>query len=172
MNIFFDEKEPTGLLKIVGDFLFDHCDIPDIEIEAKYGQIIDRNTNQRLNLPILSQTVLQDDSFIRFESNMSVNQHKRLNELFNNQVRLMKGKYSHVKQLDKFFWRDVKIRSSFVGGIFTESIVKTRIADLHIYCPEFPFDIRLSANREVKVQDVREGRLETERFKDRMSYEF
>lgn len=44
-----------------------------IEIEAKIGQIIDRNTNARVNLPVSTETVMVNDNRcpIQFKSSMT-----------------------------------------------------------------------------------------------------
>ena len=56
------------------------------EIEAKLGHIIDLNTNDRLSLPVLTETILSHrDPNLRtkFQSSMSERQHKTLNEFLN-----------------------------------------------------------------------------------------
>jgi hypothetical protein len=49
-------------------------DGPIIEIEAKIGHLIDKSTNDRLRLPVLSETVFNNDDpswRIQFRSNMN-----------------------------------------------------------------------------------------------------
>ena len=56
------------------------------EIEAKLGQIIDQRTNDRLSLPVMTETILSHaDPNIRtkFQSSMTERQHKFLNDFLN-----------------------------------------------------------------------------------------
>lgn len=72
------------LTRCVTDFLWTHVvavndpalvnggpDGPVIEIEAKFGHLLDYNTNERLKLPITTETVMSQDSGVRFKSSMS-----------------------------------------------------------------------------------------------------
>ncbi|KAI4176000.1 MAG: hypothetical protein LQ343_001282 [Gyalolechia ehrenbergii] len=57
-----------------------------VEIEAKIGQIIDKNTNDRLRLPVTTECVLsRTDPNLRtaFRSSMTAAQHSRLNGFLN-----------------------------------------------------------------------------------------
>ncbi|KAI9807916.1 MAG: hypothetical protein M1825_005222 [Sarcosagium campestre] len=57
-----------------------------LEIEAKLGQLIDKNTNERLRLPVRSECVLsKDDPSLRyfFKSSMTESQHRHLNQFLN-----------------------------------------------------------------------------------------
>lgn len=58
-----------------------------VEIEAKIGQIIDKDTNDRLRLPVMTECMLsRTDPNLRtaFRSSMTVAQHSRLNGFLNN----------------------------------------------------------------------------------------
>ncbi|KAI9843971.1 MAG: mRNA-capping enzyme subunit beta [Sclerophora amabilis] len=60
-----------------------------LEIEAKLGQLIDKNTNDRLRLPIMTESILNnDDPSMRtmFKSSMTEAQHRNLNQYLNNAV--------------------------------------------------------------------------------------
>ncbi|KAI9774227.1 MAG: mRNA-capping enzyme subunit beta [Geoglossum umbratile] len=60
-----------------------------LEIEAKIGQLIDRNTNERLRLPVMNECIIsKDDPSIRinFKSSMTESQHKTLNIFLNKAV--------------------------------------------------------------------------------------
>jgi len=75
------------LTRIVSDFIYSHVIMVDdpmllgtgpgdaqLEIEAKLGQIVDRDSNERLRLPVVSETVLNmDDPSLRvqFKSSMT-----------------------------------------------------------------------------------------------------
>lgn len=57
-----------------------------VEIEAKIGQIIDKNTNDRLRLPVMTECLLsRTDPNLRtaFRSSMTAAQHSRLNNFLN-----------------------------------------------------------------------------------------
>lgn len=57
-----------------------------VEIEAKIGQIIDKNTNDRLRLPVMTECLLsRTDPNLRtaFRSSMTAAQHSRLNGFLN-----------------------------------------------------------------------------------------
>ena len=43
----------------------------EVEIEAKIGQLIDKDTNQRYTLPILSECILRENPCIGFKSSMT-----------------------------------------------------------------------------------------------------
>lgn len=76
------EKPIEHIVKVVADFLFTSVvSRPDmgelastgveIEIEAKLGQLIDKETNQRYMLPVLSECVVADSPRIGFKSSMT-----------------------------------------------------------------------------------------------------
>jgi polynucleotide 5'-triphosphatase len=78
-------KEPPtrGMTKAVADFFFEQVVSRDdfgelssrgveIEIEAKLGHLIDRTTNHRYLLPILSECVLAPNPNIAFKSSMTL----------------------------------------------------------------------------------------------------
>ena len=86
MNI-IPSEDPT---RVVADWLFNEVVLRDsvgvgpaggaagqgavLEIEAKIGRLVDRNTNDRLRLPVMTETVVsQTDPNMRiaFESNMT-----------------------------------------------------------------------------------------------------
>lgn len=75
-------KPPAEMTKLVADFLYMHVVSRDdtrelasrgveVEIEAKLGQLVSKETNERLNLPIRSETVLSDNRFVSFKSTMT-----------------------------------------------------------------------------------------------------
>jgi polynucleotide 5'-triphosphatase len=76
--------------------------------------------------------------------------------------------------------RDVSVRvtTDQKTGQILARIIKTRIADLDIYCPQMPLDCRISINFEMKFEgDIDEvirnapvGEKRPERQKDRLSY--
>lgn len=79
---FRDETPFEDVHKAVCDFLFHRVvlnnnfdtaqsALGELEIEAKLGTIIDRNTNDRIQLPTRSEAVLPDGYHVAFESMMT-----------------------------------------------------------------------------------------------------
>ena len=92
-----------------------------LEVEARWGQIIDTNTKPQRRLRGFHDTecVLRssDNLSIKFESTMTMEQHKRMNMYLNGQVqRSAPGskdkrpevKYSHTREVDQFYDLDQK----------------------------------------------------------------
>ncbi|KAK3940003.1 CYTH-like domain-containing protein [Diplogelasinospora grovesii] len=87
---------PQGSLsKAVADFLFRFVVLNDdldeiqgrgvhFEVEAKLGMLIEKKTNQRVQLPVTTDCVLNDQhNWLSFRSSMSVAQHKGFNDFLN-----------------------------------------------------------------------------------------
>ncbi|KAI1823306.1 CYTH-like domain-containing protein [Xylaria intraflava] len=87
-----------------------------VEIEAKLGTIIDKSTNDRIELRIQAgECVIGEGSRIAFRSSMTTNQHQVLNEYLNEQVKASLSprnfgaaprvpiQYIHRRQTDRFF---------------------------------------------------------------------
>ncbi|PKY02051.1 mRNA triphosphatase CET1 [Aspergillus campestris IBT 28561] len=118
--------------KTVCDFLFRHVVLRNdavaapagsaavaqgaiIEVEAKLGQLIDMDRRDRLQLPLLSESVLhKEGSRFRtsFESTMTVAQHRAMNNFLNEAVKasmphVNPGRiplsYAHKKERDIFY---------------------------------------------------------------------
>ena len=78
--------------RVVADFLYQYVaadgdiGIENIEIEAKIGQLIDQNTQQRVSLPVHTETIIRkDDPKLRtsFQSSMTMAQHSQYNQYLN-----------------------------------------------------------------------------------------
>ncbi|KAL9067408.1 MAG: hypothetical protein Q9161_006917 [Pseudevernia consocians] len=124
------------LVRIISDWLFQNVVQRDdvgvgpagggtgggavLEIEAKIGQLIDKNTNDRLRLPVMNECVVShSDPNIRiaFKSSMTEVQHKALNQFLNEAVRQSQIRapasstrkpripmdYKHTKETDTFY---------------------------------------------------------------------
>jgi polynucleotide 5'-triphosphatase len=83
-----------------------------LEIEARWGHIIDKQSNGRLRGYHDTETVIKSQNMdLKFESTMTMEQHKRMNMYLNGQVResMAPGasrapvKYHHTKEVDTFF---------------------------------------------------------------------
>ncbi|KAI3623237.1 mRNA-capping enzyme subunit beta [Malassezia furfur] len=176
---------------LVSDCVWDHCrNLGNIEIEAKIGVLIDRGTQSRLRLPVFTETIVDAKQLnLRFESNMSMAQHRHFNQLLNQAVAFSaqaappdRITYRHQKEIDSFYderdpdtghmvhmrvTRDAVTHEVKPGGI----VAKKRIADINVFAPNRPFDYRISINTETPVPAPQDG---TEpsfvREKDRLSY--
>ncbi|KAK8214068.1 CYTH-like domain-containing protein [Phyllosticta capitalensis] len=84
-----------------------------LEIEGKLGVLISKETNNRVSLPITSQTVLGIPSErLAFRSFMSEQQHKFLNDFLNKSLadshksNRPKMRYEHLREKDTFYHAD------------------------------------------------------------------
>ncbi|KAL8822579.1 MAG: hypothetical protein Q9191_006687, partial [Dirinaria sp. TL-2023a] len=114
--------------RVLSDFLFTEVVIRDdvgvalagggkaqgavLEIEAKLGQLIDKNTNDRIRIPVMSECVVcrTDPSLrIAFKSSMTEAQHRALNGFLNKALvdsqppQRMKMAYVHTYENDTFY---------------------------------------------------------------------
>ncbi|KAI8947860.1 CYTH-like domain-containing protein [Xylaria longipes] len=101
-----------------------------IEIEAKLGTIIDKSTNDRVELRIQAgECVIGEGARIAFRSSMTENQHRELNEYLNNQVKAslfprnstaaprVPVQYVHRRQKDRFFELPAHLRQRLPHSI-------------------------------------------------------
>ncbi|KAK2465371.1 hypothetical protein APHAL10511_002725 [Amanita phalloides] len=154
-----------------------------IEVEAKIGVLRDRTTGQRLALPVLVETILRPDMDIRFESNMSIHQHKHYNVLLN-ELKERSAQpshsspplsYQHLYLVDSFYSYEgnerekIRVTRNERTGMVVECTRKIRLGDLNIYSPKRLVDWRVSVSLEVPVQHPI-GATSHTRKKDRMSY--
>lgn len=163
---------------------------PLTQIEAKIGVLIDRGTQSRLRLPVFTETIVDAKQLnLRFESNMSMAQHRHFNQLLNQAVAFSaqaappdRITYRHQKEIDSFYderdpdtghmvhmrvTRDAVTHEVKPGGI----VAKKRIADINVFAPNRPFDYRISINTETPVPAPQEGSEPSfMREKDRLSY--
>ncbi|KAK7056999.1 mRNA-capping enzyme subunit beta [Paramarasmius palmivorus] len=156
-----------------------------IEVEAKIGLLKEKERGgQRLHLPLLVETILQPDSVeCRFESNMTVHQHKHFNGLLN-KLKVSSSQpgyassspmdYNHLYLVDSFYSdnasRDkIRVTRDEKSGQVVETIRKVRLGDLNIYSPKRAADWRVSVNLEIPVS-MPTGQALYSRRKDRMSY--
>ncbi|KJA24020.1 hypothetical protein HYPSUDRAFT_39137 [Hypholoma sublateritium FD-334 SS-4] len=155
-----------------------------VEVEAKIGVLRDRNTAQRLTLPVLVETILTPNGTeSRFESNMSIQQHKHYNQLLNGLKTASSQPshvgsvvdYSHLYLTDRFFSVDgndrdkIRVTTNEKTGTVLECMRKIRLGDLNIYSPKRDADWRVSVNLEVPMAHPI-GVSSFTRKKDRLSY--
>ncbi|KGO76444.1 hypothetical protein PITC_073260 [Penicillium italicum] len=152
-----------------------------VEIEAKLGHIIDMDSRDRINLPILTESVLnRENARIRtsFESNMTVEQHRAMNNFLNEAVKASMPKpkstriplaYVHKKERDTFYEIQaadlppvirqnlnprhkpkVRVTTDERTGEILAKIVKCRVADMDVCSPRTTVDWRVSVNLEME----------------------
>ena len=135
--------------RTIADFLFQEVvqrkEIPmgptatgKLEVEAKIGQIVNRDTNDRLRLPILTESILaRNDPSVRsvFRSSMTESQHRHFNQYLNEAVKLSLPKkaapngppvtpsnrvrmdYKHTREVDSFYELTPQAESSLPPSI-------------------------------------------------------
>lgn len=157
------------------------CTEAEIEVEAKIGTLIDTNTHERISLPVSNETILRNGMpGVRFESGMTSLQHKHFNELLNslcvpaaassssssssnsaNATARPKVSYKRYQEIDYFFNRGEgprgeKIRvtkdSDTLRTKERGSVIKKRLGNLEVFCPNRPFDYRISVNLEIQSE--------------------
>ncbi|KAG0153178.1 hypothetical protein PDIDSM_5028 [Penicillium digitatum] len=151
-----------------------------VEIEAKLGHIIDMDSRDRIHLPILTESVLnRENARIRtsFESKMTVEQHRAMNNFLNEAVKASMPQpnstriplaYVHKKERDTFYEIQaadlppvirqnlnprhkpkVRVTTDERTGEILAKIVKCRVADLDVCSPRTTVDWRVSVNLEM-----------------------
>jgi polynucleotide 5'-triphosphatase len=87
-------------------------ELTQLEIEARWGHIIDKGSNGRLRGYHDTETVIKSQNMdLKFESTMTMEQHKRMNMYLNGQVRESKAPgasrppvdYQHTREIDNFY---------------------------------------------------------------------
>ncbi|CAI7663627.1 unnamed protein product [Penicillium glandicola] len=195
INGFIPHEEIT---KTLCDFLFQHVVMRNdvnagpagsaaagqgtvVEIEAKLGHIIDLDSRDRINLPILTESVInRENARIRtsFESKMTVEQHRAMNNFLNEAVKASMPQpnstriplaYVHKKERDTFYEIQaselppvirqnlnprhkpkVRVTTDERTGEILAKIVKCRVADVDVYSPRTIVDWRVSVNLEME----------------------
>ncbi|VBB82016.1 Putative mRNA-capping enzyme [Podospora comata] len=147
------------------------------EIEAKLGTIIDKDTSERLRLPIYTECVLEEGEWVKFQSSMSESEHRSFNDFLNEMVKethvnrtRVPIEYLHRREIDRFVELPPEIRDRHLPKCVTRlagrkpprvrityekktnqvlaRIVKARVADTNIHFPRSPLDCRISINLE------------------------
>ncbi|KAI0081612.1 mRNA triphosphatase CET1 [Panus rudis PR-1116 ss-1] len=156
-----------------------------VEVEAKIGVLRDKVTGQRLQLPVLVETILTPGSIdSRFESNMTTAQHKHFNTLLND-LKLNSTQpghpttpvnYQHLHLVDTFYPTDnprdkekIRVTRDEKTNEVKECMRKIRLGSLDIYSPKRAADWRISVNLEVAAPHP-VGASTHSRRKDRLHY--
>ncbi|KAL8279911.1 hypothetical protein RQP46_007761 [Phenoliferia psychrophenolica] len=153
-----------------------------VEIEAKIGLLVDTQMRSRKELPVPIETILTDDRGLRFESNMTVGQHKHFNVLLNSRVEASASpnyphapvRYNHSKEIDGFHHhngRKLRVTTDQSTGALLRVVEKTRVADMNVLSPKRGFDWRVSVNTETPgPAPPAASQASMTRQKDRISY--
>ncbi|KAI9512390.1 mRNA triphosphatase CET1 [Russula earlei] len=157
----------------------------EIEVEAKIGVLRDRVTGNRLQLPVLVETILTPKAAdCHFESNMSQAQHQHYNILLN-KLKEASDKpgyhsssiaYTHAHLVDSFYVSEnprdrekIRVTRNDKNGEVLSTVKKIRLGNLDVYSPKRAADWRISVNVEVPVPHPI-GSPSYSRRKDRISY--
>lgn len=119
------KRPQEEMVKVIADFIFINVINNEhkreilsrgieFEIEAKLGVCINKDTNDRFDLPIETECVLRQSNHIAFRSSMTEEQHKAYNCFLNDATgRTQKSNpaaagrveitYKHHKEIDRFF---------------------------------------------------------------------
>lgn len=194
------EKLPTisnlvpyeDLTRKVTEWLYSHLfqmeaqDRQNIEVEIKMGQICAKANERRIQLPIVTETILRSD-YARtdtfFQSQLTNEQFNQANSFLdelcapsksNNNSPIVRKVMSKTR--DSIFGNRQtagKFRVTFHEGTNqVDRIVKRRVADLMIFSPGDLIDFRISINVETPAEPspLENGRPQSVRHKNRQSY--
>ncbi|KAI8921928.1 CYTH-like domain-containing protein [Powellomyces hirtus] len=176
----FGKKPDEDIVLQVSEFIWRNIsavrDGSHLEVEGKLGLIIDKHTNSRIRLPVMTETVLMNDGQYRFDSNMTMDQHAHFNRTLNALVQRPGAtvRYVHTKEVDHYHEtgsRRVRVSIDQKTQKVKEVLVKQRVADLEIHLPNSPLDFRISISMEVPApQPPQDSVSRFRRHKDRLSY--
>ncbi|KAI3636643.1 hypothetical protein MIR68_005332 [Amoeboaphelidium protococcarum] len=199
MKCILGDSPADQVVQAILDFIYAYLDYPNVEIEARFGVLIDRRTRQRLRLPIVNEAVLDDEMSqdIKFESNMQLDLHKQFNQLLNKRVtetqkaftdsgdadadsgdkQDLRVKYKHLREIDEVYQiagnNKVRVTKDKATGKVLKTIKKQKIDQMHIHVPYSQFDVRIAVATEDAAQlpeNASSLRAESVRQKDRLSY--
>eukprot|EP00002_Diphylleia_rotans_P035634 TRINITY_DN7794_c0_g1_i3.p1 TRINITY_DN7794_c0_g1~~TRINITY_DN7794_c0_g1_i3.p1 ORF type:complete len:250 (+),score=52.26 TRINITY_DN7794_c0_g1_i3:46-795(+) len=152
-----------------------------LEIEIKLGVLLDRETRQRIKIPVISDTILSKEGefgqSFNFTSGIDKEHFRYLNHVLNKQVEKHARSedpifYKRHKEADEQHEGNVRVTKT-EGGEFIRAVRKNRLCDYNIYSPNLPYDFRVSVSEEVPASraDIR-GNPRSHRKKDRLSYKY
>ena len=154
-------------------------DLTQLEVEARWGQIIDRTSHTRLRGFHTAETPLKPGVDVKFESTMTMEQHKRMNTYLNEQVGQSKRpeaartniNYHHTREVDTFYAlgseelqqlppmvqtmiqqvgpQRIRVTRDQKTNEVIRSLIKLRVQNLDISSPATEWDYRIGINLEV-----------------------
>ncbi|KAL8849712.1 MAG: hypothetical protein Q9221_005322 [Calogaya cf. arnoldii] len=129
-----------------------------IEIEAKIGHVVDKDTDARIRLPGRTEVMIDhNDPSLRTTFRSSMTEANALNAL----------PPAVLSYVDRRKRPKVRITTDQKDGTQLAKIIKIRVADREIYSPKTAFDWRVSVNLEMTYEGDMRGLVETTEGKDR-----
>lgn len=154
-------------------------DRKNVEIELKLGTICEKSTEQRLQLPVVTETAIRSDygrSTTFFQAYMNDEQFTNANSVLDDLAKNNSLSRTMSKTRDTVFSSGKgpgKTRVTFNEQTQeTTRIIKTRVADLMIFSPGDLLDIRISISTETPTgpSSIENQQPSTVRHKNRQSY--
>ncbi|KAI5948759.1 CET1 [Candida theae] len=173
---------PSSITRTISEWIFaNFANIEDsnrafVELELKFGKIIDKRTGNRINLNVITECIYTNDSDIRFDMEVEEIAWNDIRKMFDELERKFqedkktdhsirdkrKFKMLESDQTDSFYQlggkhehlRKVRIsKDNLLDPPRYTAIQKERIADLYIHSPQAMYDLRLSLSLEVPVPE-------------------
>lgn len=145
----------------------------EVELEVRFGTIIDKATNERLAVGAAHQCLLDGSDALRFESKVARRDFARLSAWLA-ETGASGAKSRSVDTISGGLRLSEPIGAE---GAQAQAVLleKTRIRHMDVYCPGSKYDMRVSVSRERVVDQGRgkpfgAGRLAVVREKERTSY--
>lgn len=185
MPSFFGIAPMDEFARMIGTWLVEICNnVPEPEIEIKFGTLVDKRSRRRIQLPIRSECILSDDMDVQFQSEMTMRQHRQLNQYLNAEVTNCAGRaphpslpphtyypisYRHTYITDHSYSASEEARQAGLSharrrvstdtktGQVVAVVEKRKVGNMNVHSPNSPFDWRISVNSEVpcEFQDYR-----------------
>lgn len=176
-------------VRYVVNFILEHVNSPNVEVEAKLGTLIEKSHGVRAIelVPVLCETPIRSESNkdTRFQSDVGGEVFTRLNSRLNQRVESTSEQeqgrihYLRTREMD-VFWpgrvRETKVRRNAPDGSEQYETIrvqsKKRLGDLNVLCPNKIADIRYSASMEQDCNIPPNSTPQMQRIKDRISYKY
>ncbi|WVO15693.1 hypothetical protein L204_103354 [Cryptococcus depauperatus] len=184
----FNISPRNPFTSVVGEFIMNSTvGLENVEIEVKIGQLIALTESgqppRRIHMPSLSEMILPHDFPVGpFVATLERSHHKSLNDLLNrateSQMKLSSNagrlEFSRHRLTDSFYdtgghGGKVRVSRNTKTGEVVACIRKKRIADMNVFCPGMPYDLRISVSVEEPC-NIPSSSPKGTRIKDRASY--
>lgn len=166
-------------------FILQHVNSPNVEIEAKLGLLTEKDQPSRVIhlVPVMCETPINAESnnLVRFTSNVGEELFRKINERLNARVEETSTQsegcvnYVRTRELDVYYPQRIRQTKQRIGDRGEYKVMKTqmktRLGDLNVLCPGRICDIRYSASRE-EDYNTPNCNPEMQREKDRISYKY
>lgn len=175
-------------VRYVVNFILEHVNSANVEIEAKFGTLIEKSSHVRVIncVPVLCETPIsyEANKDTYFKSEVGNDIFAMLNSKLNARVEATEQsssrvQYLHTQEMD-VYWpgkvRETKVRRNTADGSEHYETIriqsKKRLGDLNVLCPNKYADIRYSASREQDCSIPPNSKPQRCRIKDRISYKY